>query len=336
MVSTSQEYKNALYKINSNNPVKIATLVPRTEPIYNIDLNTREIKSPEYLSVSADHKAETIYFKVPRYFDNMDLATTSCIIQYKNAKGETHLYIVPYYDVETLKYGKTDNEFSEMIIPWMLEGPATAAAGVVEYAFRFFTTRANYVFKEITKENYKPGYYYTYSEETGYVLSTGFDSEQTYYVIDPDDNNREKEIKLTLDTYLPNTYLIKDKEGKNQLDSGFKEGTRYYELKADIVYSLNTIPAKSKILQGMKFEEKYIIADNINESTYYPGFYYIKDKDGHYILCEDLDYHENLTYYEFSIPELLIDGSLLAKVTYFINRFEALDKSFDLYWEILE
>ena len=67
-----------------------------------------------------------------RFFDNMDMSTTTCVIQYINAVGEGRLYVVPFYDIET--YHATD----QMLIPWCIEGEATKAAGEVTYSIRFF------------------------------------------------------------------------------------------------------------------------------------------------------------------------------------------------------
>jgi hypothetical protein len=54
--------------------------LPFADTIYNVDMKTRVIDSPTFLSVLKDHKAESIYFSVPRYLDYMDLSETACII----------------------------------------------------------------------------------------------------------------------------------------------------------------------------------------------------------------------------------------------------------------
>jgi hypothetical protein len=48
------------------------------DKIVNVDLDTREIQLVNsayrsFLSIRKEHYAETIYFKVPRYFDGVDL-----------------------------------------------------------------------------------------------------------------------------------------------------------------------------------------------------------------------------------------------------------------------
>lgn len=132
MTVESQEYLNLLYEIQDDNKPSLATLLTGTERIYNVDLAAREIEAPEYLSVQDDHRSEVIYFKCPRYFDAIDLSQLVCVIQYINAAGEGRVYVVPYYDVDTL------SGTNEMLFPWVIEGEATKAAGDVQYSMRFY------------------------------------------------------------------------------------------------------------------------------------------------------------------------------------------------------
>ena len=104
--------------------------IPNDEPFLKVDLNTRTIEAPEFLSVLQDHYAETKFFLVDRYFDSVDLATKTCIVQYKNALQENRIFIVPYYDTSTYE--------DKIIIPWCISGEATKAAGIVEFSLRFY------------------------------------------------------------------------------------------------------------------------------------------------------------------------------------------------------
>ena len=101
MITTPKEYYSYLHRLQTENPPSLAVLLPSEEKIYNIDLNTRRIETPEFLSVEKDHHSETVYFEVNRYFDNFDLAQTVCLIQYINAAGEGRVYPVPFFDVDT-------------------------------------------------------------------------------------------------------------------------------------------------------------------------------------------------------------------------------------------
>ena len=132
MLVYEPEYTAKLWEIQNMNLIKQAVLVPHNEKIMEVDLNSRKIKVPEFLSVSKDHQAETIYFKFDRFYDMVDLTTTTCVIQYKNAKGEEYVYPVPFFDSKTLALEK------KVLIPWCIQGPATAYAGNVEFSIRFF------------------------------------------------------------------------------------------------------------------------------------------------------------------------------------------------------
>jgi len=133
MITSADEYLSALFKIYENGNIpSLATLLPDTERIYNIDLNSRTVEAPEFLSVTDDHVSETVYFLVDRFFDNIDMSTTGCVIQYINANNEGRIYSVPFYDIETY------HAYDKMLIPWCIEGEATKAAGEVTYSIRFF------------------------------------------------------------------------------------------------------------------------------------------------------------------------------------------------------
>lgn len=113
-------------------------ILPYSNEFYDIDLKTRTINGPEFISVQRDHRAETIYFKVDRYVDYMDLANTSCVVEYiipKDEQNIPYLYIVPFYD--TVKF----SEENKMIFPWNINGPATMNDGVIQYAIRFFKVK---------------------------------------------------------------------------------------------------------------------------------------------------------------------------------------------------
>lgn len=132
MVVTVEEYnKNLSLLLNANAPV--FAQLPAIENVYNIDAATREIDSPDYISVERDHKSETLYFAIDRYVGYMDLATTSCIITYRNEEAKiTKYYCVPFYDIYTF------NKEKKMLVPWCLDAAVAAKAGRVHYSFQFF------------------------------------------------------------------------------------------------------------------------------------------------------------------------------------------------------
>lgn len=147
------DFKSQLYIIQSQNPPSLV-LFPETKRIYDIDLDTRTIEGPELLSVSRDHKAETIYFRVDRFRDYMDLSNTACVVQYVTPDGGVHIYPVPFYDIMTEKHNK------KMIFPWCIDGAATSMQGIVSYSIRFF------IVEEKSEE-------YNYLYNLGTMVTTG-------------------------------------------------------------------------------------------------------------------------------------------------------------------
>lgn len=101
--------------------------------LYNIDLSTREIESPKFLSVETEHRAETIYFLVDRYYDSMDLANTTCIVQYQ-VENEFYIYPIPFCDVISFN----DPKDPKIVLPWNISGLVTQHSGVVTYALKFY------------------------------------------------------------------------------------------------------------------------------------------------------------------------------------------------------
>ena len=138
MITNSNDYEELLWQIQSNAPTKKAILLPTDEQIYDINLNTKKISVPKYLSVKNDHQAETIYFKFDRYYENVDLTTTSCIIKYTNAEKNSFIYPVPFYDLENAV-----NE-NKIIIPWCIQGQATKKAGTIKFSITFFKINAEH------------------------------------------------------------------------------------------------------------------------------------------------------------------------------------------------
>lgn len=206
MITSADEYLSALFKIHeSGNIPSLAVLLPKSENIYNIDLDSRTVESPEFLSVTDDHVSETIYFLVDRFYENIDMSTTGCIIQYINANNEGRIYAVPFYDIETY------HASNKMLIPWCIEGEATKAAGDVTYSIRFFkvdktgqyivfnlntipttsTIKAGinildgYIEVVVDKELFESGsnIYYKKDENGNFVKATIYSPVETYYTL---------------------------------------------------------------------------------------------------------------------------------------------------------
>lgn len=150
MITSPQDYYKALQSIKNKNKPQYAILLPKDETIYNIDLNKREVEAPPFLGLINDNYAETIYFKVDRFFDNMDLADTTCSIQYTNSgieNDEGRSYLVPFFDIYTYK------DQNKILLPWQISGEVARASGIVNFSFRFFklNDRNQYVYNLNTK-----------------------------------------------------------------------------------------------------------------------------------------------------------------------------------------
>lgn len=132
MITPQNEYLNSLAKIQMGFNGENYFPIPSAEKIYCINLDTRIVEAPALLSVTEDHEAEILFFEVDRYFDNMDLLNTTCVINYSNAIGEYYVYPVPCVDAQT----KRDE--NKLLLPWVINSDVTWAAGTVKFAFSFY------------------------------------------------------------------------------------------------------------------------------------------------------------------------------------------------------
>ena len=137
-----KSYDELLFDLQKNNKTPlIAHLLPKENQIHEVDLNTRTINVPQFLSVRYDHNAEVIYFKCPRYFEGVDLADTVCVIQYINADGDQGIYWVPYYDIYHYDIEDCEDQVvttPTLLIPWSIGGLATITAGKITFNIRFY------------------------------------------------------------------------------------------------------------------------------------------------------------------------------------------------------
>lgn len=202
MITTAEQYNNMLWRIQDPNKPSAALLLPSEESVYDIDLATRTINAPQMLSIEKDHSAETIYFIVDRYYCGIDLANTSCIIQFIN-KGATppieRYYPVPYYDVTTYS-----SEIVQGYIPIIVRA-----------------------------ENYKPNKYYIQNEAQEYVLASGgYDPSFAYYAaVDQTPAADKKYIKAYVEysNYVPNKYyILQDGEYVLSSEKSWDKNQSYY------------------------------------------------------------------------------------------------------------
>ena len=131
MITGSEEYLRFLKDVQDGyNPPDIRIRIPQDEPVYSVDLKTRKINAPAYLSVEADHSAEIIFFSIDRYYDSMDLSHMVGIIQFRDAKNKEYFYVIPYYDTASVD--------QKIIFPWNIQSPVTKYGGTVSFSIKFF------------------------------------------------------------------------------------------------------------------------------------------------------------------------------------------------------
>ena len=121
-----------LLEIQQDKNKQTTVLLQPHDTICEVDLNTRKIGSIDTIVVETDHRSEVIYFKTPRYYDHMDLATTVCLIEYINANKEPHVYVVPFFDVDTFE------DEDAIIFPWEISQTVAEKDGVVKFAINFY------------------------------------------------------------------------------------------------------------------------------------------------------------------------------------------------------
>ena len=112
--------------------------IMREDDYFIIDANTRTIKVPDVfrkngLGVQGDQTAETIYFKINRYFDAMDLNNTEIYIQWENSNGDKGLAKEWVRDIETYD--------DYMIFGWVLGDLITKVPGLLKFSIRFIKTK---------------------------------------------------------------------------------------------------------------------------------------------------------------------------------------------------
>lgn len=132
MIVSPQEYNDLLHRLKDPNLFANMIQIPDNEHIYEINLNTREIEAPEFLSVTSEHNAEIIWFKTDRFFDNIDLYDSTCWIQFINASGEELFCAAPIV-VGLEKFGS-----EKILIPWPVSNAVTKKAGSIKFSFQFF------------------------------------------------------------------------------------------------------------------------------------------------------------------------------------------------------
>lgn len=106
----------------------------------DVDLSKREIKLPssfyaDFLDVQNDHLAAEIWFRLDRYFEDVDLSKTTCVIEYINAAGEGR--ICPILSIDTVTFN------GQLCVCWQVGREATKQAGKIKFVLHFYNIEEN-------------------------------------------------------------------------------------------------------------------------------------------------------------------------------------------------
>lgn len=199
--SVVEEFNQTLWELRNPNMPHKAIILPSDEVIYNIDLDNRVVETPSFLGVTREQGAETVYFLVDRFFGEIDLATTACMVQFVNQEGESGFYPVPFYDITTY------------------------SPSAIEEGFRVISFN--------DQSEYIPNKFYTKRADGKYILSTGdYQENRTYYELISVTNNGFEPVFVNSGTYKPNTYYIKVADGQYVVATGAysDQVEQYYRL----------------------------------------------------------------------------------------------------------
>ena len=102
--------------------------------LFTVDLDAREIIAPPdylgFVGVAGEHESETITFKVDRYYENIDLANMTIVVEYINADGEGRVVPILTRDFQTFE--------NQIMFDWILDSEITKKAGKVQFDIRFY------------------------------------------------------------------------------------------------------------------------------------------------------------------------------------------------------
>lgn len=125
--------------------------LPLEEPPFEVDMDARTITVPNEfknvgVGVKGDTNAEIIFFKVPRWFDAMDLNETLCVVQWYNAnnkkvkQGNSPVILTDVYSEEVVINAETGETESHdfVLLGWVITNEMTEQSGSIEFALRFY------------------------------------------------------------------------------------------------------------------------------------------------------------------------------------------------------
>ncbi len=129
-------YFEQLREIQNSTDHSFFLLDQSNEPRFIIDSEKRTIVIPpefKFLGVRTDQRSEKIYFEIDRIFDDVDLSTKTCVIQYINAGAEdADEGIYPVIDLDTTTVP------GKIVFKWEVDSIVCKYAGAVSFSVRFY------------------------------------------------------------------------------------------------------------------------------------------------------------------------------------------------------
>ena len=109
-------------------------MLPLDETPFDIDANSRNITVPANfkkngLSVQGDEIAETIFFRIDRFFDAMDLDTCDIYVQWQGVENIPYVTPIVMKDVES--------QPGKILFAWPISSKLTKNSGSVKFSVRF-------------------------------------------------------------------------------------------------------------------------------------------------------------------------------------------------------
>jgi hypothetical protein len=143
---TAAEYAKKQEELKNINFVE-REIIPASEPVFNVFLNTRKIEVPSHfreIAKKGDHNAETVWFALDRYFDGEDLYNSLnnknkvWAVQCINALGEEYLF-----PISNIYLGNGNSDSTTFTIGWTITYDVTKAAGRIQFSLRCYEIEDN-------------------------------------------------------------------------------------------------------------------------------------------------------------------------------------------------
>ena len=279
----------------------------KDEVPFVIDANTRVINPPNNnytYAVSGDDLAETIYFTIDRYFDNIDLSTKNIAVL-SQINGQKRLTEITFKDITSMP--------NMIIFGWPISKILTEkTSGILEFSVRFYTLNGSSIDYSLSTLPAKLNIKYTldFTKEEDVVIDNASDRAKDLLAnaniygtaavrtpifhlgdesIEPIDLDADNHATLnaaahSLDTIPISYYWTKKDDNTDTFNmiEGSDTSPEYIEIKP----TKNDIKKYSIFYKG-EDKKEVILKENVNlddlEGTYYRnGSKYIADIAGFY------------------------------------------------------